>query len=386
LGFGYVVLAEVVKRVSGQSLREFAEENIFGPLGMANTQFDDDHTRIVKNRVQSYGDWPDGFHRLLRNTDHVGSGGLLSTAEDLLRWNRNFDDMTVGGPDFIELILTRGTLNNGDSLNYAFGLRHAEHRGLRTVGHGGGSKGFRAQLLRFPEQQFAVAVLCNVQPRNFTLALRVADIYLRGSFPVVTTANESRPMPVAVAVPTSELENETGYYWDDTGLVLRRIYVRDDTLRYSSGTERTLVPLGDDRFFMLATSRERIVSFPLPAAGQPRQMVVVVNGTPDSPCTSGCVRISHAVEPVSPSLALDGYLGTYYSQDADYEWELRITNDTLSMWDPRTWVELALTPFATDMFQYQRWMYFTFTRDGQGRVVGFTVDTERLRNLKFVRR
>ena len=115
-------------------------------------------------------------------------------------------------------------------------------------------------------------------------------------------------------------------------------------------------------------------------------MVVVDNGTPDSPCTSGCVRISHAVEPVSPSLALDGYLGTYYSQDADYEWELRITNDTLSMWDPRTWVEFGLRPFTRDVFQALENGTFTFSRDGQGRVVGFMVDAPRSRNMQFVRR
>ncbi len=47
---GYIVLAEIVKRVSGKSLREFAEENIFGPLGMANTQFEDDSVSMTCGR------------------------------------------------------------------------------------------------------------------------------------------------------------------------------------------------------------------------------------------------------------------------------------------------------------------------------------------------
>ena len=94
-----------------------------------------------------------------------------------------------------------------------------------------------------------------------------------------------------------------------------------------------------------------------------------------------------SVEPLAASLPeLDGYLGTYYSEDADYEWVLRVTNDSLSMWDPRTWLELVLTPFATDMFRYRSGTYFRFTRDSQERIVGFTVNTERLRNLKFARR
>jgi CubicO group peptidase (beta-lactamase class C family) len=161
---GYVLLAEIVERVSGQSLREFAEENIFGPLGMANTEFDDDYRTIIKHRVASYRQGEQGgLQRYLKAHGYtVGPGGLLSTVEDLLRWNRNFDDMTVGGPHFIELMLTRGTLNDGDTIDYAFGLVHEEYNGLKTVRHGGGHQGFRTQLLRFPEQRFSVAVPCNL--------------------------------------------------------------------------------------------------------------------------------------------------------------------------------------------------------------------------------
>ena len=75
------------------------------------------------------------------------------------------------------------------------------------------------------------------------------------------------------------------------------------------------------------------------------------------------------------------------SDELDYEQVLRITNDSLSMWDPRTWDEFALRPVARDVFQsLEEGDTFTFSRDGQGRVVGFTFNTGRIRNLKFVRR
>ncbi len=107
-------------------------------------------------------------------------------------------------------------------------------------------------------------------------------------------------------------------------------------------------------------------------------MIVVVD--------DGAPRVSDPAEPVSPSPAeLEGYLGTYYSKDADYEWVLRVTNERLSMWDPITWDESALRPVVRDVFQ-RGGFFFTFSRDGQGRVIGFAVDTGRLRNLQFVRR
>jgi CubicO group peptidase (beta-lactamase class C family) len=380
---GYTLLAEIVKRVSGQSLREFAEKNIFGPLGMANTHFGDDYRTIVKNRVQSYGQPAQGgLRRFLRNTDRVGQGGLLSTVEDLLRWNRNFDDMTVGGPDFIDLMLTRGILNDGDTIDYAFGLVHEAYKGLKTVRHGGGWRGFSATLERFPEQRFSVAVLCNsetIRRRLLALADQVVDIHLRDFFEAEATEDESRLAAKVVSVSTGELQKVMGHYWDGKNYRARRIYVKDDTLRYfrSPGNESKLAPLGNDRFYVLDVPREQIVSFTSPKPGQPRQMIVVID--------DGKPRVFNAVEPASPSRAeMEGYLGTYFSEELKYEQVLRITNDSLSMWDPRTWDEFALWPFTRDVFLARG--RFTFSRDSQGRVVGFTFNTGRIRNLKFVRR
>lgn len=369
---GYTLLAEIVKRVSGTSLREFAEENIFGPLGMANTHFDDDHRTIVKNRVQSYEQPAQGgLRRYVETEDWVGAIGLLTTAEDLLRWARNFYDIRVGGPNFIELILTRFTLNNGDTLHYSFGLRHSAYRGLKEVYHMGAWEGFSAMLLRFPEQRFAVAVLCN-EPWAPELAREVADIHLSDVF------DESIPAPKVVSVSTSELQKVVGHYWNDKRKRLRRIYVQDDTLRYSGGPfESKLAPLGNDRFYSLGGGR--IVSFTSPTPEQPRQMIVdVYDGAP---------VVYDAVEPVSPSPAeLEAYLGTYFSEQLNYTWVLRITNDALTMWDPRTWGELALRPFARDVFQLDLSWIFTFARDAQGRVVSFMVDAAEVRNVQFVRR
>ncbi len=392
---GYIMLAEIVKRISGTSLREFAAENIFGPLGMANTHFEDDSRTIVKNRVQSYGPRAQGgLQRYVNYHDDVGSSGLLSTAEDLLRWNRNLDDMKVGGPDFIELMLTRGTLNSGDTLEYAFGFWHQEYMGLKTVHHDGRKYGFRSALLRFPEQRFSVAVLCNLATFNVHgLVRRVADIYLRDVFEAEVTEDESRHAPKAVSVSTSELEKVTGHYfrtvkghlwtWTEDDYLARRIYVQDDTLSYFRATEsheHKLAPVGNDRFYVLGTDGEVIVSFTSPKPEQPRQMIVVVDGRKPS--------VFNTVEPVFPSPGeLKGYLGTYFSEELDYEWVLRITNDSLSMWDPRTWNEFSLAPFTKDVFSSHGWWgFYTFSRDGQGRVVGFTVANPRVRNLKFVRR
>jgi len=109
----------------------------------------------------------------------VGQGGLYTTVGDLIKWDRNFYESRVGGAGFTELLETSGTLNSGDTIDYAFGLMHSEYRGQRVVGHSGGMMGFRAYLERFPDQHFSAAALCNGSEINPGVLVRhVVDLYL----------------------------------------------------------------------------------------------------------------------------------------------------------------------------------------------------------------
>jgi CubicO group peptidase (beta-lactamase class C family) len=150
---GYTLLAQVVKRVSGQSLREFTTARIFQPLGMQNTHFRDDHAEIVKHIAYGYVDGRagDGYRLSVTNFDTVGATSLLTTVEDLARWDENFYHPRVGDAELVKQQLQRGRLNNGKELDYAFGLQHGKYRGLPTVDHDGADAGYRADLLRFPE-------------------------------------------------------------------------------------------------------------------------------------------------------------------------------------------------------------------------------------------
>jgi CubicO group peptidase (beta-lactamase class C family) len=176
---GYVLLSILVKRVSGQSLREFTDQAIFGPLGMSNSHFRDDHTTLVKNRALAYSPRSGGWELNVPGFDVVGDGGLFTTVEDLAKWARNFDDHTVGGDELAARVLTRGRLTSGDSISYAYGLVHGVYRGQPVIEHGGAYGGYRTHLLRFPTQRFAVATLCNTSTANAAqLSQSVAAVYL----------------------------------------------------------------------------------------------------------------------------------------------------------------------------------------------------------------
>src|SRR5262249_3133353 len=176
----YVLLAEIVRRVSGKSLREFADENIFRPLGMTNSLFNDDRTAVVKNRVVSYAPIAGGRYRhFVKTIEAMGDGNLLTSVEDLAKWDRNFYDDKVGGAGFSQQMLTRGKLNNGEEIPYALGLSNEEYKGLKAIAHGGAFMGFRTEMIRFPEHRFTAICLCNIGAANpGMLARQVADLYL----------------------------------------------------------------------------------------------------------------------------------------------------------------------------------------------------------------
>jgi len=194
----YVLMAEIVRRASGKSLREFADENIFRPLGMTNTHFNDDRTMIVKNRVVSYAPVSPGrYTQFIKTIEAMGDGNLLTTVEDLAKWDENFYDNKVGGEGFSQQMLTRTKLNNGEEIPYAFGLANEVYKGLKAVAHGGGFMGFRTEMIRFPEQRFTAICLCNVGSANpGALARQMADIYLADQLkPAEAKSNSMSPAP-----------------------------------------------------------------------------------------------------------------------------------------------------------------------------------------------
>jgi CubicO group peptidase (beta-lactamase class C family) len=371
---GYALLAEIVKRVSGQSLREFAQETIFGPLGMAATHFDDDHKTVVKNRVISYGYRKGGgFQRYLKSFDAVGSGGLLTTVNDLYLWDRNFYDQRLGGSDFISQMLTRGRLNNGRALNYAFGLEHGEYRGLKTVAHPGSMLGFRTQMLRFPEQRLSVICLANLDTINpGRLAHQVADIYLAAAFTVDSSAIEEFH-----ELSDGELLAYTGAYQSLTSGVIMELLVHEGRLTADVyGLTLPLAPVSDTSFRALDAPVELEIQFERRRQDRALRARVVIEGQePDT------FRPIEVVSP-TPDQLID-YVGNYYSDELQVTYELVLEGDGLHC-KYRNAPRGAMKPGSRDVFRLPQ-ATLSFARDDQDVVSGFTLSAERARNLAFAK-
>src|SRR6266571_4340691 len=210
---GYALAGLIVQRVSGKSLDEFTQERLFQPLGMTHTQWRDDFTRVVTHRATAYsGSEAGGFHTDMPFTNMIGNGGLLSTMSDLLKWNENLDHPAVGGQAYVDALETRMRLKNGRTITYALGLEVVNYDGVREVGHGGSTAGYRTYLARYPEQHVSVAVWCNYAGANATaLARQVADVVLTKPKPA---ADFVQAATSRITVARTQLERLAGTYRD----------------------------------------------------------------------------------------------------------------------------------------------------------------------------
>ena len=178
----YVLLWLLAERVSGKTLREFAADEIFGPLGMEQSFFNDEATGIVPGRADGYRKTEAGaWHIYKVDLDLLGDGGVFISIDDFILWDQNFyeNKLGSGGPGLMDIVLSTHPVAERNGSRYAFGLTIGEYEGHRWVSHSGGWVGYRAFYGRFPDLQFSVVTLCNFASAEAgDFAQRVADIYL----------------------------------------------------------------------------------------------------------------------------------------------------------------------------------------------------------------
>lgn len=372
---GYTLLAYIVKKVSGESLREFAAAKIFKPLGMTRTFFRDDHAVITKHQAYGYNPGPNGTFKLsVPNYDTVGASSLITTVEDLARWDQNFYDKKVGGDWVIEQMHIRGVLNNGEQIPYARGLAIGNYKGLKVVEHSGGDAGYRSHLMRFPEQRFSLACLCNHGGTNpGALVRQVADIYLASAL----APAPPKPAPVVAAVTLSEqeLKNKTGAYWDARAEAIIDISLRDGKLHLSTGgLNAALVPVDANRFRASEPPIEAL--FESSPEGL-RSRLIIRTG-------DGRTLELEAMPPADTS-KLSEYEGDYYSEEIDSTYRVMIKEGRLVVARKKAATAL-LTPRFRDAFSSPGILgVFRFTRDAQNRIDGIRLSAGRIRNFRFVK-
>lgn len=355
---GYNAIPILVSRVlGGKSFESFTSEAIFKPLEMTRTQWRSDFRAIIPNRVLAYSKTRTGWTNATPIENIYGAGGLLTTVDDLLRWNENFTHARVGGRDFVRAQQISARLANGREIGYAAGLATGTFEGTSEVSHSGATGGYRTWLARYPAKGVSVAVLCNAAQANPTrLGRDTARLWTRTS-PGQETAGAT--------VDAARLAELAGLYRRvrDNGTVELRVrdgklIMRGNALRAMSAQE------------FVTPSGSRLIFQP--------------DGTVVERMTQGDVTHQRVTPWTPTAMELTPLAGRYATPETKAEVTVRQAGGSLTLQIGKG-PEAALRPVYRNSFALEDGHSITFGFDADGKVSHLSVGDDRVWDLRFRR-
>lgn len=369
---GFVLLAAIVEKVTGVSFREWTRQNIFTPLGMNQTFFNDQPTTIIADRVCAYNGYPDNLTFQQNNgMSLVGSSGLYSTTNDLVKWMLQMNDTKMGKRSIIELMQRVGG---------------STYQGLKMIEHTGSTPaGFRTAVSYFPEQQFGVIVLSNwgaVAPVQM-ICKQVSDFYLSEYYHHPASGQEiasSAPDNDINAIPTNILERYVGKYnfKDERIITITR---RNGLLVASAdGRDIELEARGNNTFFVPPLNST--MKFIPGEDGLAEKAIIREEGR----LIAEMPRVKERNVPIQ-QLPPDALQGDYYSEELRINFHIDPdpTGKLLVLSHPKHG-QITLKHQQNGIYKTQPQLFskFQFIIDDQSKVQGFIASMgKQAQNMKF---
>lgn len=371
---GYVLLKEVIARVSGMSFATFARTRLFEPLGMKKSAYVLDVRDVGKARALAYEKAGDGWTLDVHVGNERGGGGaLFTTAGDLLLWARALEANRLGS--FVTGKLHEpATLRNGRKLGYGRGLFLDTNDDGRVIWHTGGSAGYRTLLARFPDRKVAIAIMCNAGERadRTAYARRIYKMLVPAT-PAKADADEAPPP----SPDGTDLKRRTGLFFnEDTGDALR-IGVDSGRLRIQGGP--VLLPAGPDRF----RNARPVLSF---MSGAAFDLRFVSPDRVELTTAEGETTVYRRGQPYTPAPAeLQAFAGRYQSDEAGAFFDMVPAGTGLmGRANNASGPPLPFVAVDRDTFQLAG-IILRFQRDAAGTVIGLEYSNPVVRNISFSR-
>lgn len=238
---GYILLGYIIEKISGMTYEEYVKENLFKPAGMINSLYANDNI-VLKNRAYGYQPSPGGY----ANSDYLSmslpyaAGSLMSTVDDLFKWNQALKSNKLLKKETLELAFKPGKLNDGTSMTYGYGWEMGDLQGSPVISHGGGIHGYLTYACWLPEENVLVVLLQNSTgsaPED--LALRMAALTIGKPF-------DFNEIPVVENI----LQEYSGVYETPDG-VKRAIFVEEGKLfsQRIGANPFQIIPFAANKFF-----------------------------------------------------------------------------------------------------------------------------------------
>lgn len=342
---GFLLLRTIIERVSGQTYMDFTRDRLFRPVGMTNTQWRDDFTRVVPGVAQAYRRMADGWHLAMPNENVVAAGGMLTTVGDWLRWNQALTNKTLGA-SIVDSLTRQMRLTNGVEIQYALGLIVSQYRGTRQITHSGSTAGYSTYLARFPElNDLSVAVMCNFAGAN-------ANGYTHALVDALAPQLAKPIAPDTIAMNLDVVRPWLGVYEHDWYHTTSRLDTAGGFMRLDATRVRALA----DGSYQAGTQHFRL-------AVDAKSVRTIRQATTDGDSLAWTKRADRVWSPSAAELA--AFAGRYHSDEIGTTFVVAVSNGKLTL-SPRVGIVETLTPTYRDAFD--GWDAVWFTRDGKGRI------------------
>jgi hypothetical protein len=371
------MLAEIVKSVSGQTLRAFTDSAIFKPLGMNSTHFHDDYKEIEKNRSYSY-DRTDSanFSNSVLSYSNAGATSLFTNIPDLSKWVMNFYEHKVGTQKDIEQLTQKGKLNSGKELTYALGIAVDTYKGWRQYSHSGGDAGYRTYVSVFPDLKMGFMVFSNLGDFNPGAGVYgMADLFIKDSSKKKEDVKkEPRDSLAAVLKDTLSLKKFLGDYIGEDGL----------PCNFDMKGSKLYYHIYDQNDFLI---KEKNDTFSIPSAPEVKFLfgIKAKDTTLDIFTPVQLYHLKKYIKDTSQTdEILKKYTGIYYCPELDCKYGIIVKDHRLMLTNAK-YNDTKLTLVGSEHLTSDYWWinHLLMTRDSKKNVTGFEVNSGRITHLKF---
>ncbi len=361
----WVILAEILKKVTGESADDWVTNNILKPLQMNDTQIESYVGEVIHNAAESYSyNNAQGYRNEESNRAIFGAAEIYTSIHDLVKWVNNYRTAKIGGKAVTDLFFDPFILNDGTNSEYALGIGTRSYRGLKQYSHNGGHEAFISDLNYFPDEDIAIITISNFGGRGRLSPTKIADLLLEEK--IVSQEIKEHPK---VEIEKSKLEQFAGLYIRSTLNAAINLSIVKGILTINGRVK--LIPASQNTFWL--NGGNDLVKIEHTSKGEIRFMGV--RG-----------RTFTKVDQWNPNEnELTSFEGDYWSDELETVYHLNIKNKRLVM-NHRWLGNITLQPVAQDFFR-TNWGYFVkFTRDKKNKVSGLSINSNRTLNVLFHRK
>ncbi|WP_256004899.1 serine hydrolase domain-containing protein [Pedobacter deserti] len=371
---GYTMMAEIVKAVTGQTLRQFTDSAIFKPLGMRQTHFHDDYTEIVKNRSYSY--YPKdqhGYGNSILSYSNAGATSLFTNVNDMAKWVSNFYQPKSGTLQDIETMVTKGKLNDGREDHYALGIVNTLYRGQKLYNHNGGDAGYRTVVNVFPDKKMGFIVFSNLGNFDMSTVNQMADLFIKEPPAAANAVSKTIDSSKAVLQNLSSLKPFLGDYLSDDGAQYKFNISNQKLFGQRQNRKELLIQTSQDTFIVASNPQLKFV-FSTTKTGDTLLREI---------WPGGMVFKKYTLK-APDAKQLKTYTGTYHCPELDCKYNIVQKGDGLVLSHSK-YDDIPLNFTGRDHLRSSAWWFghIKILRNAKDQVIGFEVNDGRIMHLRF---